>query len=287
VTNDLARAVTQAAADADQLRVHQFSSGITSWAVAHLDIQANGRDNVVLLFADTLAEDDDNYRFLRDAAEQLGVPVTRVCDGRTPEQVDIDARWLSNSRLAKCSHELKQIPCRQWMTENTTPDAAVVYVGLTWDEAHRADAIRRWWQPWRVELPLMRPPYRDKDHWLREARRLGLEPPRMYAMGFPHANCGGTCPRGGQAQHALLLRTFPDRFARREDHERRMQALLDADHTILRDRTDGVTKQLPLAVLRRRIEAKDEGMLAFDELDWGGCGCFTDTAEKALDGNHG
>lgn len=263
------------------MRIHQFSSGITSWAVAHLDIQAHGRDGVVLLFADTLVEDEDNYRFLRDASAQLGVPVTRVCDGRTPEQVDVDSRWLSNSKLAKCSHVLKQIPCRQWMQAHADPADSTVFVGIDWSEAQREPDIRRFWAPWRVELPLMAPPYRDKDYAKGLARSVGLEPPRMYAMGFPHANCGGRCPRGGQAQHVLLLRTFPERFAERERHEARMQTMLGKDYAILRDRTGGTTTPLPLPVLRHRIEQGDEGSLGFDELDWGGCGCFTDPGDAA------
>lgn len=69
-------------------RVVQMSSGGTgSWAAARRVADWYGTDDMVLLFADTLVEDEDLYRFLMEAAQDIGVPVTRVCDGRTPDQV--------------------------------------------------------------------------------------------------------------------------------------------------------------------------------------------------------
>src|SRR6266511_1582734 len=63
--------------------VVQYSGGIGSWAAAQRVIAEHGTADVVLLFADTQVEDDDLYRFLGDAAAQIGVPVTVVADGRT------------------------------------------------------------------------------------------------------------------------------------------------------------------------------------------------------------
>ena len=93
--------------------VVMFSGGITSWAAARRVARLHGTDNLTLLFADTNIEDEDLYRFLDDAARDIGVPVTRVADGRTPQQVFADKRFLGNSRIAPCSHLLKQVPCRQ------------------------------------------------------------------------------------------------------------------------------------------------------------------------------
>jgi hypothetical protein len=57
-----------------------------------------------------------------------------------------------------------------------------------------------------------------------------------------------------------------------------MCTLLGTERAILRDRTNGTTKPLPLTVLRRRVEAEQDG---FDQLDWGGCGCFTEISQEA------
>lgn len=256
--------------------VVMFSGGITSWATARRVADRHGTADLTLLFADTLIEDPDLYRFLAEASADIGVPVTRVADGRTPEQVDVDRRWLSNQHVAQCSYWLKIVPSRSWLETNCDPASTTLYLGLDWSEPHRIPGNRRLWKPWSAEYPLCDPPYVDKEGWYPELRRRGIEPPRLNLMGFPHNNCGGACVRGGQAQWAHVLRVFPERFAAAEAHEQRMRDMLGADVARLRDRTSGVTKPLPLTVLRRRIEAEEPGL--FDALDWGGCGCMTEGA---------
>lgn len=252
--------------------VVQWGGGSTSYAVARIAVERHGRDRVTLLFADTLAECEDMPRFNREASALLGVPITRVCDGRTPEQVDEDSRWLSNARVAKCSHVLKQIPCRKWMKENAAPDA-VIYIGLDWTEMHRVPVVQREWAPWRVELPLTELIGKTKDDWNKELRAQGVLEPLMYREGYPHNNCGGACVRGGQAYWAHTARIRPERFAAKEAHEKRMQVMLGNEHTIMRDRRGGVTVPLPMPVVRRAVESQPT-LLDLD--DWGGCGCFTD-----------
>ncbi|QIZ39230.1 hypothetical protein FDZ84_03280 [Saccharopolyspora sp. ASAGF58] len=251
-----------------------MSGGIGSWATARQVIDQRGTAATVLLFADTLAEDPDLYRFLDDAAAQLGVPITRVADGRRPWQVFRDVRRIGNSQIAPCSYRLKQKVCRDWMEANTTPDTATVYVGIDWSEPHRIPAIEAKWKPWPTRTPLCAPPYLDKDALIREARAAGLTPPRLYRLGFPHNNCGGACVRAGQAQWARLFEVDPERFAAEEAEENALRAELGKDVAILRDRRGGTTTPLPLAVLRERITSGQADQEALD-FDWGGCGCFT------------
>lgn len=260
--------------------VVQMSGGTGSWATARRVADRHGTDNLVLLFADTLAEDPDLYRFLDQAAADIGVPVTRVCDGRTPEQVDVDRRWLSNAKTAQCSYWLKIVPCRAWLEANCNPDDTILYVGIDWTEAHRIPGNRKGWAPWRVEYPLTEPPYIWKGQINDDLRARGIEIPLLNRLGYAHNNCGGACVRGGHAQWAKLLYTHPERYAAKEAHEQRMRELLDADVAILKDRTGGETKPLPLTVLRQRIENPDQGEM-FDADDWGGCGCLTDMEATA------
>ncbi|MFI7073633.1 hypothetical protein [Micromonospora sediminicola] len=255
--------------------VVQMSGGTGSWATARRVADNHGTSNLVLLFADTLAEDPDLHRFLDQAAADIGVPVTRVCDGRTPEQVDVDRRWLSNARVAQCSLELKVKPCRQWLEANCDPASTVLYVGIDWSEQHRVPGVVKGWAPWRVEFPLTEPPWIDKRQVEADLRARGIEMPRLNRLGFPHNNCGGACVRGGQAQWVQLLRTFPERYAAKETHEQRMRAELGADVSILKDRSGGETRPLTLTVLRERVQNPAQGDL-FDDFDWGGCGCLTD-----------
>ncbi|OLZ50301.1 hypothetical protein BS330_28990 [Amycolatopsis keratiniphila subsp. nogabecina] len=74
-------------------RVIQWSGGIGSWATAELVVRQHPDDEVTLLFAGVLIEDSDLYRFNADASERLGIPITRVCDGRTPFELFRDSRF--------------------------------------------------------------------------------------------------------------------------------------------------------------------------------------------------
>lgn len=268
-------------ADREMRHVVMMSGGIGSWAVARRVLDEFRREAVTLLFADVKAEHADLYRFLADACANLRKPLTVVSDGRTPQQVMRDRKFLGNSQIAPCSHLLKQEPCRRWLVENTTPERTVIYVGIDWTEVHRLPSIEKSWAPYgTVRAPLTEPPYVDKRGLVLECRAAGLVEPALYAMGFPHNNCGGACVRGGQAQWAQVYRVFPDLFASWETFEQEMRAE-HGDVAILRDRTGGEVKPLPLTMLRSRVEAQDAAQCALpiDGDDWGGCGCFTETEE--------
>lgn len=250
-------------------RVVMLSGGRTSWAAARRDADTHGIDGTVLLFADVKGEDPDLYRFLTDAANDIGAPLTTVADGRTIWDVFRDDRFLGNSRLANCSKLLKQKPCRDWMNTHAGPETVVV-VGIGWDEQHRLPAIQAGWAPWRVEAPMCRPPYMDHaqiDAWMRSR---GLRRPHLYDLGASHNNCGGGCVRAGQGQFAWLLEFMPDRFADWETNEQLLRDHLGKDVAILRDRTGGESRPMTLTELRERVESGGQ----LDLFDLGGCGCF-------------
>lgn len=233
--------------------VIQMSGGIGSWAAAQRVKAVHGAHNMVLLFADTLVEDPDLYRFLGDAAEQLGVPITRVADGRTPFEVFRDVRFLGNNRVAPCTRFLKQIPCRRWLEAHADPADTVLYIGVDWAEARRRPAIEAGWAPWTTEFPLFDEPLLTKAQMLDWARSLGLQTPAMYDRGFAHNNCRGACVRAGQRQWLHLLATDPALFAMKEREEAELRAEL-GDVAILRDRRGGTSRPLPLSVLRSRAQ---------------------------------
>ncbi|MFG1995230.1 hypothetical protein ACGFJ7_35175 [Actinoplanes sp. NPDC048988] len=171
---------------AGTLHVVQFSGGIGSWATAMRVAEEHGTDNLILLAADTKAEDPDLWRFVADAGAHLGVNPVIVADGRTPWQVFADQRFVGNSRIAPCSVHLKQKPCRRWLTKNADPERTVLYVGIDWNEQRRVPAIERGWSPWTVRFPMCEPPYLSKDQMLEWATAVGLTPPRLYQQGFTH-----------------------------------------------------------------------------------------------------
>jgi hypothetical protein len=249
----------------------QFSTGAGSAEVAARAVERYGAEGVLLLTADTRAEDPDNWRFAREVHAWLGAPEWVVlADGRTPMEVGRDERVVPNNRLAVCSRVLKRELLRRWLDEHADPERDVVLLGFDWTETHRLDAALPHWAPYRVGAPLVEPPYLTKHDVLAAWRGRGIEPPRLYELGFSHANCGGACVRGGQAQWALLLRTLPDRYLQWEADEEATRSLLGRDVAILRDRRGGTTKPMTLATFRARLTSTPS---LFDPEDWGACGC--------------
>jgi hypothetical protein len=262
-----------------------YSGGIGSWATAKRVIEADGGpDNVTLLFADVkgnndsehLGEDEDTYRFIADTAFEFGARLVTLNEGRSIWQVFHDKKWLGNSRLANCSHLLKQAPTKKWLQDNCDPDETIVYVGISWDEIHRLPAIEKAYASFgfTVKAPLCDPPYSDKQALLDECRADGIEPPRAYSLGFPHNNCGGFCVRAGQAQFRLLLQRNRERFIFHEEQEQGLRDYLEKDVAILTEVIDGAPVPLTLRAFRERQDSSP-ALFELDEFDFGGCGCFT------------
>ena len=245
-----------------------FSGGIGSWAAAKRVVAAHGTEHTVLLFADTLIEDADLYRFLAEAASNIGAPLVRIADGRTPWEVMSDELVIGNSRIDPCSRILKRQLLNRWRDEHCTPAETTIYLGIDWSEAHRLQTVRSRTSPWRYEAPMCEPPYLSKAEMIAQLRSASINTPRLYEMGFPHNNCGGACIKAGQAQWELLWRVYPDRYAKVEQWEESMRVNV-GDHSILKDRRGGQTKPLTLRTFRERLEAQR----GFDSMEWGGCGC--------------
>lgn len=250
-----------------------FSGGIGSWAAAKRVAAMHGTANLTLLFTDTMMEDEDLYRFIDEAAANVGAPLTRIADGRTPWQVFEDERFIGNSRIDPCSKILKRKLFEKWRNANCAPDTTMIYVGIDWTEKHRLDRLQKYVVPWRYEAPLISPPYKLKSEMIDDLRREGIIPPRLYGMGFAHNNCGGFCVKAGKRHFALLLSAMPDRFAFHEAQEERLRAL-GINGTILTDTVKGVKSPLTLKHFRESIEKQETGgALLFEDDLAAGCGC--------------
>ncbi|MFI8872399.1 hypothetical protein [Streptomyces sp. NPDC055243] len=303
------------------------SGGLSSYEDLRRTIKQHGVDNVVALNANVHAEDEDNYRFLKEIAAHLDIEIIEVSDPRqrTPVQVFFDEGILGNSRVAPCSKRLKQDPTYVWLRANCVPADTVIHVGIKWDEQTRIPGILAGYhhdgkacrnrdrckplfteggrlpgegcsnllpfdESYTVEFQLAQPPYFEHRDVVAELAEAGIAEPAMYREGYPHANCGGLCVRGGQAYWELTLRIHPDRFAYMEAEENRFRREKDPSVAILRDWKDG-GRPLPLTELRERIETARAAQPTFDDLeddapfdpdDWGACGgCFTDAADAA------
>jgi len=259
--------------------VVMFSGGAASWGAAKRVADKYGTADLTLLFSDTMTEDDDLYRFLAEATANVGGTYVRLADGRDVWQIFHDVKFMGNSRIDPCSRILKREICHKWVEANCDPADTTLYVGIDWTETHRLPAIKRNWAPYTTIAPLAEwQPLESKDQLLKDLEEFGIKPPRLYAMGFPHNNCGGFCIKAGMAQFRILHEFFPERYAYHEQREQELREYLGKNVSILRSRKGGKSTPLTLKAFREGLEGK---LIDVDPNDWGGCGCFTDEEEKA------
>lgn len=256
-----------------------YSGGLGSWMTAKRVIEKYGKENVVLLFTDTLSEDKDLYRFLDDTEKYFDLKITRIADGRDIWQVFKDARFLGNSRIAPCTGQLKQKLSRKWIKAHFQPDECILYLGIDWTEIHRTEAPRKHWDPYQVEYPMCEEPYLDKEDVRNELKRAGIELPYLYKIGMSHNNCNGMCVKGGQGHWVQLLKASPERYSEAEKHEKEMQEFLQREVTILKRTKNGIQENFSLEQLRKEYESEPEQL---DLFDIGGCGCFSEYGEDDI-----
>lgn len=223
------------------VHVAMFSGGASSAYVAYHIVQKYGKENSILFFTDTLWEDMDNYRFMEEVADYIGLDITTSIDGRTPEEVFFDMRFLGNSRMAKCSEELKVRQTMIFLEElrdihNLEP---ILYFGIGPHEQHRAINLQNFYEhnpiePIETRFPMIEIFKEDMDAKTIIQNEWGIKLPRMYDLGFSHANCGGRCVRGGLGHYALLYKVWPDQYAEQEAMEERFREKFQKDVSILK-----------------------------------------------------
>ncbi|MBI9010943.1 MAG: hypothetical protein JEZ08_01835 [Clostridiales bacterium] len=253
-----------------------FSGGVGSYFTAKRVIEKHGKENVILLFTDTKIEDDDLYRFVKESSLKLDAELVCVEDGRTPWEVAKDVKFIPNSRIAQCSHLLKQKVSKKYIVENFDPSNCILYLGIDWTETHRKSAPTKNWAPYSVEFPMMEKPYLTKSDMLEKLEfEENVEVPNLYKLGFAHNNCGGFCFRAGIGHFKNLLEKMPDKYKEHEAKELEMQDYLGrTDVSILRRVRNGKKVNLTLKDLREEIESLHVQLTMDELLDHGGCGCF-------------
>jgi hypothetical protein len=271
----------------DLIHVSNFSGGLCSFFATQRIVQEFGTKNAVLLFADTLYEDQSLYDFNRRAEDLLGVQIVRISQGINIWELFRREGLIGHDRFPICSTKLKREPLNEWMEahyeldhrqENMFKPKASVVLGFDFSEWNRVNDFQNAHPNWTLEAPMTEPALWDKCKMIREAERLGFTTPQLYDLGFPHNNCGGRCVKAGITHWVHLYRVLPESYlgAEREERDTRIvlrdRGVSNWQFTILKDRRGGETKPLSLESLRLRIEAGEQ----FPSNDWGGCGCGGD-----------
>ncbi len=187
----------------DMKRVVMFSGGAGSWAAAKRVAERHGTADMVLLFTDTKTEDEDLYRFIDEAAADVGAPLVKIADGRTIWELFRAVRFLGNSQIAPCTTKLKRDVADKWLAENCDPLATVCYVGIDWTEAHRFDGTptrkglkrAKAESGWRFEAPMCEAPFVAKWQMLRDLDRAGIAPPACMLRASGTTTAAGCASR--------------------------------------------------------------------------------------------
>lgn len=252
-------------------RVVAYSGGIGSFLSAYLTVKKYGKENVELVFTDTKTEDEDLYRFLDETSKLLGLEIIKIEDGRNVWEVFMDVRYMGNSRIDPCSRLLKRDLFGKWLkSTGRTPESHTLVYGISWEEAHRYEKLKKRWDPYEVEAPLCTMKVSDVPDVEKLLSEANIAKPRLYGMGFPHNNCGGFCVKSGQKQFEMLYTNMPERYKWHEERQEKLFAKI-GKHGFIRKRVNGELKYLSMKEFRQDVLEKGED---FDQLDLGGCGCF-------------
>lgn len=250
-----------------------FSGGVGSAMSAELAIKEYGKQNVILLFADTLIEDETLYTFNEQVSAYLGLAITSISEGRTPWQVFEDEKFIGNSRIDPCSKILKRNLLKKWIQSKFKSTEVEVIMGIDCTEEHRLQRVVSANRPYLYRSMLIEQDIfvfpQTKLDWIKNR---GLSLPRLYELGFAHDNCGGFCVKAGLGQFKLLFEKLPERYRYHEDKEQ--QAINNNPNLrpFLKKMIKGKTIYLTMKEYRVQFLEKNK-ITEAEKLDFGGCGC--------------
>lgn len=231
-----------------------FSGGVTSAWCAGWALRTYPRDEVVLLWHDTKEEDPDTYRFLREMAAALEMPITERSDGRSVTELFREEGFLGNGQNTMCSRVLKAAQGSKYIAELKADGFDVVKViGYSAQEPDRVGrmvghAVVEGFTP---RFPVIEEGVTKQQcaDWC--ACEMKVPPSAMYEH-FDHANCIG-CVKGGYAYWLKVAEVYPAVY------EQRAQLEDEFGHSIIRggDRDTVLLRDLVARGLRRKVPRRE------------------------------
>jgi hypothetical protein len=239
-----------------------FSGGVTSAWCAGWALRNYQRDEVILLFHDTKEEHPDTYRFLREMATALDMPITERSDGRSVTELFREEGMLGNGQNTMCSRILKAEQGSAFVAELKGHGHDVVKViGYSANEPIRVARMIGHCdrEGIRARFPVIedRITKQQAADWCLE---MGVSPSAMYCWA-EHANCVG-CVKGGRAYWLAVAKHHPGVFEQRAKLEE------EFGHTIIRggDREHVTLRELTKIGLKRKVGQREK-------IEIGACDC--------------
>lgn len=178
----------------------------------------------VIAYCDTGTEDVDNIRFFEDCERWFGKTITTLKNERYSDAWAVWEKecYLSGIYGAPCTRLLKVMP----RLEFQNPDDVHLF-GYTADgpDVKRADQLRESFPDLTIRYPLIEMGI-NKRACLALLSGAGIRPPRVYAMGFPHANCIPCVKATSPNYWSLVRKEFPAEFERMVELSRRLDVRL-------------------------------------------------------------
>jgi len=203
-----------------------FSCGAASAVAAKLTLdQYSSQFNVRIINNPIKEEDSDNTRFLHDVEKWLGVEIERCVNEKYPNSSCVEVweheRFMSHPLGAPCTRTLKKGARLAWELEN---HATWHVLGFTAEESARAERFKTFERS--NLLPILVDANLTKQDCLDILLKAGIDPPAMYKMGYPNANCVGCVKATSPTYWNHVRKTHPDVFQERAEQSRRLGAKL-------------------------------------------------------------
>jgi PP-loop superfamily ATP-utilizing enzyme len=203
-----------------------FSCGAASAVAAKKTLERYGRDNLVRIVNNPIAEEDnDNRRFMIDVQDWLGVEIETATNYKFPSSSCVEVwdkrRFMSGPKGAPCTKELKKNARQQWEDRNHHD---FMVLGFTADEKKRHE---RFILTERSNvLPVLIDAGITKQECYGILRSAGVTLPRVYALGYPNANCIGCVKATSATYWNHVRKTHPEVFQKRAEQSRQIGAKL-------------------------------------------------------------
>lgn len=198
-----------------------FSNGAASAIALKIAISRYGKDAVRAVNNPVIEEDADNLRFQGDVSNWLGIEIERAVNPKYAHASAVkvwDQRGgMSFPSGAPCTVHLKKQARQHW--EQTNKVDWHVF-GFTVEEQKRHDNFVM--SERSNVLPLLIDAGLTKQDCHDILSGVGIAPPRIYAEGYPNANCIGCVKATSPTYWNLVRQTRPEVFDERAEQSRRL-----------------------------------------------------------------
>lgn len=199
-----------------------FSCGAASAIAAKKTIEQYGDTCIVRVVNNTVHEEDsDNFRFLKDVQNWIGVKIEYAINPKYPNcsiiEVFEDRQYMSGIKGAPCTGELKK-QARYIFEVNNKINWHVL--GFTSDEQGRYDNFVKGERA--NTLPILIERGITKDMCFSLLKEANIKLPDMYLWGYANANCIGCVKATSPTYWNHVRRMHPEVFKARAEQSRRI-----------------------------------------------------------------